>query len=132
VFRNVTNPRTRYQLVTFLMLLAGLGSAAVIYLTAGNPDASTMVSDFEGSKRYTHELELYGGKANVLADKFARWFDGLWHGQALAFTVAFLTVVVAGGYFIIASRLADHAAAEAAHENSQLKPGGDDTRNDDP
>lgn len=116
---NIANSHTRYKLVTFLMLLAGLGSAIVIYLMAGTPDESTMVSDFEGSKRYVHDLELYGGKANVIADKFARWFDGLWHGQSLAFTVAFLTVVIAGGYFLIASRLAAHAASDAADEKSR-------------
>jgi hypothetical protein len=120
---NIANQRTRYQLVTILMLLAGLGSAAVIYLTAGSPDESSMVSDFEGSKRYVHDLELYGGKANVIADKFARWFDGLWHGQSLAFTVAFLTVVIAVGYFLVASRLVDHAEYDAAHENNQSKTG---------
>jgi zona occludens toxin (predicted ATPase) len=122
VFSNVANPRTRYKLVTIVLLLAGLGSAVVIYLTARSPDESTMVSDFEGSKRFVHDLELYGGKANVIADKFARWFDGLWHGQSLAFTVAFLTVVIAGGYFLVASRLAAHAASDAAHENNQSEP----------
>ena len=103
MFSNIANPRTRYQLVTFLMLLAGLGSAVVIYLTAASPDGNNMVDDFEGSKRYVHDLELYGGKANVIADRFARWFDGLWHGQSLAFTVAVLTVVIAAGYFFVAS-----------------------------
>ena len=76
----VANPRRRYQLVTILMLLAGLGSALVIYLTAGSSDENAMVSEFEESKRFVQELELYGGKANVLANKFSRWFDGLWHG----------------------------------------------------
>jgi uncharacterized membrane protein len=119
VFRNIANPRPRYQLVTILMLLAGLGSAVVIYLTAGNSDESTLVNDFEGSKRYVHDLELYGGKANVVADKFAHWFDGLWHGQSLAFTVAFLTVVISVCYFLVASRLATHSAFDAKNENSK-------------
>ena len=116
---NIANSRARYRLVTILMLLAGLGSAVVIYLTAGSPDELTMVDDFQGSKRYTHDLELYGGKANVIADKFARWFDGLWHGQSLAFTVAFLAVVISVVYFLVASRLADHSASDAANENGR-------------
>jgi hypothetical protein len=117
--KKVVNPRPRYKLVTILMLLAGLGSALVIYLTAGSSDEIGMVEEFEESKRFAHDLELYGGKANVLANKFARWFDGLWHGQSLSFTVAVLTVVIAVGYFLVASRLAAHAASDAAHENSR-------------
>ena len=113
---NVATPRPRYKLVTILMLCAGLGSAVVIYLTAGSPDEISMVDEFEESKRFTHDLELYGGKANVLASKFSHWFEGLWHGQTLAFTVAFLTVVIAVAFYFVASRLAAHAAAEAADE----------------
>jgi hypothetical protein len=113
----------RYKLITSLMLFAGLGSAVVIYLTAGNPDEYTLVNEFEGSKRYAHDLELYGGKANVLADKFAHWFEGLWHGQTLAFTVAFLTVVISAGYFLVACRLAAHSASDAAEENNRDETG---------
>jgi hypothetical protein len=112
----VGNPQTRYRLVTGGMLLAGLGSSVVIYLTAGSPGETSMVDEFEQSKRFAHDLELYGGKANVIANKFAHWFEGLWHGQTLAFTVAFLTVVVSVGYFLVASRLAADAASDAADE----------------
>jgi hypothetical protein len=115
----VTDPRPRYKLVTILMLLAGLGSAVAIYLTAGNPDEIGMVEEFEESKRFAHDLELYGGKANLIANKFSRWFEGLWHGQSLAYTVAVLTVVIAVGYFLVASRLAAHAASDAAHDNNR-------------
>ncbi len=112
----------RHHFVTMLMLVAGLGSAAVIYLTAGNPAPSSMVDEFEESKRFMHDLELYGGKANVAAYKFLDWFDGLWHGQALAFTIAFLTVVVSLGYFLVASRLAAHSADHGADEDHHFPP----------
>lgn len=116
MIRNIANPGKRYQLVTILMLFAGLGSAVVIYLTAGSPGESSMVDEFEESKRFVHDLELYGGKANVIANKFSRWFDGLWHGQSLAFTVAFLTVVISVGYFFMSRHLSAHSASDAAHE----------------
>jgi len=38
----------------------------------------------EDSKMYQRDLELYGGKAAVLADEFWRWFVTLWHGTRLA------------------------------------------------
>ena len=115
----VDDPRPRYKVVTILMLLVGLGSALAIYLTAGSPDEIGMVEEYEESKRFAHDLELYGGKANLIANKFSRWFEGLWHGQSLAYTVAVLTVVIAVGYFLVASRLAAHAASDAAHDDSR-------------
>ena len=32
----------------------------------------------EDSKLYRHNLEVYGGKLNVIMDDFRRWFVGLW------------------------------------------------------
>jgi hypothetical protein len=51
--------------------------------------------ELEKTKLYRHDLEVYGGRANVLADDFREWFAGLWHGRTLAFTVAGLTVLAA-------------------------------------
>lgn len=119
MIRKIANPRTRYQLVTILILIAGLGSAVVIYLTAVSPGESSMVDNFEESKRFVHDLELYGGKANVIANKFSRWFDGLWHGQALAFTVAFLTVVIAAIYGIVAGPLSADSTSDDEHGNNR-------------
>ena len=50
-------------------------------------------------------MELYGGKANVLAADLMRWLGSLWHGRRLALTVACATVVVAGGVWLLADPL---------------------------
>ncbi len=60
-----------------------------------------MVEEFLNSKRYLHEVKTYGGNASVLADQFMRWFEGLWHGKSLAFTVACIATVISGGIFIM-------------------------------
>lgn len=60
----------------------------------------------EDTKRYLRDLEMYGGKANILATQFRRWFGGLWQGRPLAGTLAALTVLLAGGFWFAASRLA--------------------------
>jgi hypothetical protein len=113
----------RYQLVATLIFIAGMGSAVLIYLTAGSSDDSSLVTDYENSKRFMHDLELYGGKANVIANNFMHWFDGLWHGQSLAFTVAFLTVVITIGYFLLARQLASNSASGPADENGRNETG---------
>jgi hypothetical protein len=105
----------RLYVIGAVILVVGLGSATVIYLTAGN-DAEGIVGYEtaggevyqvrpEESKMYLHDLEVYGGKANVLADEFTRWFVGLWHGKSLAITVACISLITAFGFFVVARRL---------------------------
>lgn len=103
-----TNLQSRLYLIAAFILLLGLGSALFIYLTAEN--AFEAIPGYEAltpedSKRYIHDLELYGGKANVLANKFMQWFVELWHGKSLAFTVACLTTFISFWFFFVARRL---------------------------
>jgi hypothetical protein len=95
----------RRYLITTLILLVGLGSSAVIYLTADIEPDKDVFYEYQHSKKYKHDLELYGGKANVLANDFIRWFGGLWQGRSLALTVAVITLFISFGYFFVASRL---------------------------
>ncbi len=107
--------RTRLYIIAALILLAGLGSAALIYLTAGSePDGVLGYEVIDGiaypikpddSRMYAHDLELYGGKAMVLADEFRRWFIGLWHGKSLAYTVACIAFFSSLVVIIIANNL---------------------------
>ena len=71
------NLQTRLYLITAVILLAGLGSAILIYLRAGDDSQGVLGYEAAGghvypvspedSKMYMHDLELYGGKVNVLA-----------------------------------------------------------------
>jgi hypothetical protein len=97
----ITYLLTHRNLITAIILLVGLGSSILIYLTADIASDSGLVNDFENSKKYVHDLEIYGGKANVLANELTNWFAGLWHGKSLAFTVACITIVIALGFYFI-------------------------------
>jgi hypothetical protein len=107
--------QTRLYLATVIILLVGLGSAMLIYLTAKNDldsalgyesvDGTVYPTNPEDSKRYMHDLELYGGKANVLVNELRSWFVGLWHGKSLAFTIACITLVISSGFFFAARHL---------------------------
>lgn len=109
----IANQRTGLCLIGVIILLVGLGSAAFIYQAAMNDSSSASgyevlggfiyPSSGENSKKYMHDLELYGGKSAVLADEFMRWFAGLWHGTSLAFTVACITIVISLGFFLAAA-----------------------------
>ncbi len=118
--------RGRLFLVSVMILLTGLGSSALIYLTATNDSGSVLGYEVVGgdtypirpedSKMYAHDLELYGGKANLLANEFMRWFGGLWHGKSLALTIACITIVVSLVLFIAAFQMSAGSRSERRNE----------------
>jgi len=111
----ILNLYTCLNLISAIILVAGLGSAILIYRAAedtlygvlGYEEGRGTVYPVmpEDSKQYLRGLELYGGKANVLMDQFRRWFIGLWHGKSLAYTVACITVFISFGVFYTANYL---------------------------
>jgi hypothetical protein len=111
------------------ILLAGLSSSIWIYRAAINNAASGSSYEFIGgfmypaeggnTKRYVHDLQLYGGNAAVLADEFMRWFNGLWRGESLAYTVGFITVAISLVLFLIARSTASGIAGSPPDGASQ-------------
>jgi hypothetical protein len=94
------------------LLLLGLGGAVLIYVLAPPelPD-DPWRTDPLNQRRYVRQMQVMGGKANLLSADFIEWFGGLWHGRNLAGTVAVLTLVTTGGYRFVAGRRLIHAAA---------------------
>ena len=90
-----------------MILTLGLASALSIYLAAASAPDDGSGDDPTDSKQYQRQMELYGGKANVLAAELVRWLGSLWHGRRLALTVACATVLVAGGVWLLADPPSD-------------------------
>jgi hypothetical protein len=86
------------------VLILGLASALGIYLAADEASGSAALAEMHGSKPYVHQLERFGGRAAVMFDQFSRWFAGLWEGRQLGITVAWITVLIAAGIFLVARR----------------------------
>jgi hypothetical protein len=80
----------RLSLSSWIILAAGLIVAAMIFIFT-SPEAVDNLANPLLSKKYLHDLEVYGGRANVIQDEFLRWFEGLWLGRQLAGTIAFIT-----------------------------------------
>ena len=114
----ITNLQKHLYLIAAIILLVGICGVILIYLTAENDSDSVL--GYENSKRYIHDLELYGGKANVLANEFEHWFVGLWHGKSLAFTVACITIFVSFGFFFVAKHLPSHLKSDARDEKNRV------------
>ena len=123
---------TFLNLISVIILLGGMGSAILIYWTAGNNSSSVLGYEEEGgsvypimpedSKKYLRDLELYGGKANVLMDELTRGFVALWHGKLLAFTVACITIFISFGVFYAANYLPPRLKPDVPGENNWNRP----------
>ncbi|MGZ6276236.1 MAG: hypothetical protein ACXWMI_09030 [Syntrophales bacterium] len=121
--------RVYINLLSAIILLVGLGTAIFIYQTADNDASGALGYQIiggtvypimpENTKIYRHDLEVYGGKAAVLADDFRRWFNGLWHGKSLAFTVAVLTIFVSVTGFFAARHLPSRSIFDGGAENNR-------------
>jgi hypothetical protein len=128
----ITDLHTCFNLISAIILLVGLGSAFLIYQTAETDLSSVLGYEIAGksvypimpenSKMYKHDLELYGGKAAVLADEFRRWFVGLWHGKSLAFTVAFISIFISFVIFFVANHMPPRLKSDVGSENNRERP----------
>ena len=79
--------------------MIGLGTALAIDLTAGPTPGDPLGR--EDSRQYLRTMELYGGKANILAAELLDWVQSLWHGRRLAITVACATVLAASAVWLV-------------------------------
>ena len=102
----IANPQAQLlYVISAVILFVGLSSALIIYLTAVDPTENPMIQDFENSKSYVHDLELFGGKMNVLGDQFQHWLDSLWHGKPLAKMIACITILLSSCCSFVAYHL---------------------------
>ena len=106
------DPR-RLRLLSYVIFTLGIGIAIFLYMTAFPTLPHPLGYDPFASKKYLRELELYGGKINVLAVEFYQWLASLWRGKSLAYTIALLTIILSSllwfiGYYS-ASPLETHS-----------------------
>jgi hypothetical protein len=115
--------------ISAIILLVGFGTAIFIYQTADSDSTGALGYQIiggtiypimpENTKIYKHDLEVYGGKAAVLADEFRRWFIGLWHGKSLAFTIAVITIFLSFAGFFTARHLLSPSTSDISAENNR-------------
>jgi hypothetical protein len=128
----IADLRTWLNVISAIILVVGLSSAVWIYQTAENRSYGALSYEEGGdsvypvmpedSKKYLRDLELYGGKANVLMDELRRRFVGLWHGKSLAYTVGGLAILVSFGVFYGANHLPFRPESDTPAEDHRNKP----------
>jgi hypothetical protein len=121
------------NLISLIILVVGLGSAILIYMRADHAadsvigyeqgEGSFYPMESEDYKGYSRDMELYGGKANVLLDEFRRWFAGLWQGKSLAFIIACTTILLSSGLFYAAKHLTPLLKTDGSSEGHRDETG---------
>jgi hypothetical protein len=101
------------------VLCVGMAAALTIYARADPEPEDDAWPTY--TKRYERQMEVYGGKANVLAGRLREWFEGLWHGRALGYTVGSLSILCAGMVYIALTPLPpEGVAAPAGGEDAEV------------
>ncbi len=105
----ILNKRMLFNLTGTILLVVGLCTAVLIYKNAvndssrawgyGSADGTSYPIMPGDSKMYRHNLEVMGGKMNVMMDDFIHWFGGLWHGKSLAVIIGGTTIIISFGFF---------------------------------
>ena len=94
--------KSRLYLIAAIILLVGLSSSVLVYLTAEKGEENTLLAEFQQSKRYRHDMEQTGGKLILVGSECMNWFEKLWKGETLAFTMASLSIFISAVFFLIA------------------------------
>lgn len=110
-FASSSNPSTRsfsldtsrFRSIAVLIFFIGMLSSIVIFFTDHPASENFLGYDPTDNKMYLHDLQVFGGKINIIAVEFTRWFYGLWQGKTLSYTVALITVVVASIFWAVGS-----------------------------
>jgi hypothetical protein len=92
--------QARLYLASAFFLIAGFVSAVIIYAMAPAPDSAELFYGMANSPQYQQQLEQIGGTGEVVLAEFHQWFDSLWHGKPLAYTVAVLGAAIAAACFL--------------------------------
>ena len=92
--------RTRMDILR-VILLGGCTAALGVWLTAPAPAADPLGDPLDNSKIYERNIEMVGGKANLVASQITDGLKSMLHGKPLALTLAVLTVLAAGGFMLV-------------------------------
>lgn len=103
--RDAKGPRLeRIRLITAAIVATGLIAALAVHRAALRATPAPFDLEPSDSKAYLRQVEMMGGKANLLASQIRLWFTGLWEGTTLAHTLFWITVITAALFYLAATR----------------------------
>lgn len=118
------NPQASLRRVAAIILLAGWATAGVIYFTVDEVPENPGIDQIENSRMLRRELELYGGKLNLMGHDLSRWFARQWQGKALWFPIAALTSFTSLVLFVVADHIEPLPTAPSVTDPQRHDPTG--------
>jgi len=110
-----THLHTYLSIVSALIMISGLGSAAYLYQKAVNEPAYALGDQAErssvyqikpeDSKKYQRDMEAISGKAGLVVAEFRSKLAALWEGKSLAYMVAAMSILVSFAFYFAANHL---------------------------
>jgi hypothetical protein len=82
----------------------GTCGAWLIYRAAVAAEAAAVKLEPEDSKSFLRQMEVIGGKENLIALEFRNWFSGLWHARSTALVVLLASLLLAVVFYVAATR----------------------------
>jgi len=110
--RGPERTRARIFYAGIAILVVGLLAAALVFVFAADDDRAQLASQIAGNRMYQHNLQLMGGRFGAYMAQLGEWFDGLWHGRALAATIAVTAALCAAGCFVVSDLVATRPPGE--------------------
>jgi hypothetical protein len=98
--------QARLRVIGLCILAAGLLAATFV---AGRTSSGDVISGPD-TKRDVYQMEVLGGKSNILATEIREWVGSLWHGKRLAYTLATVSITSSLVCFFLAQSL-NHSPA---------------------
>jgi hypothetical protein len=112
---------THSKSIVIMILVVGLSSSVIVYLSDRSAAPNPLGYNPLDTKKYLRELEVYGGKVNILATELREWYGGLWHGKPLAFTIVFITVILAFLFWFLSTHHSSNSDAGGGTEKDHKK-----------
>jgi len=104
-----TSRRTLLNYIGIFILLAGTGVGEFIYWRSfqggsGTDDEDPLLSQYD-SRVYQRDVQMYVGTFGLIMDQWSRAAAKLGEPRPLAITITVLSILTAGGCFMVASRM---------------------------
>ena len=104
-----TSWRSLLKHIGIFILLAGMGVGEFIYLrslqgSSGTDDAYPLLSQYD-SRVYQRDVRMYVGTFGLIMNQWSRAAAKLGEPRPLAITITVLSMLAAGGCFMVASSM---------------------------
>ena len=109
IMQSRTSRRSLLNYIGIFVLLAGIGVGEFIYWRSlqggsGTDSENPLVSQYD-SRVYQRDVQMYVGTFGLILDQWSRAVAKLREPRSLAITISVLSMLAAGGCFMVASRM---------------------------